>query len=234
MYYEFWDHPVYTVYLFSILGNSPMKKFLLKMVLFILILTFCQATAYVFIKKPFPPFNQMLISSANHKTDIAFLSDSSAFWVANEDEDQSNTVEMLQRNLSAVTVVAFMYPAFDLNTYKYIVEYIARNIQCRAIVMSVNLRSFSAQWDKNPMHEFRNEKMVMHYGQNYLFRIFINLWRCLNFFKRNKRSIIIITRMSGGGEKLWAGSVILEEVMKIHPIRLIFLRKNLFYTICIP
>jgi hypothetical protein len=164
-----------------------MAKFTIKLILFLTLLACCHTLVYLYFEKPFPKFNKMLAAAVKNDMDIAYMADSTTFHVLAEDDNQANTVEMLQRYYPDISISAFLHPAFDLNMYEHILDYIIRHTSCEVVIMPVNLRSFSSYWDRNPMYEFRNEKIVMRYGDKGWFRTFYKPLAVFKAFQPQKK-----------------------------------------------
>lgn len=137
-----------------------MSKFLQKSVIFLSIIIGLQILIAV-IEVPIP-----LISSLNsllkEKPQIVYLGDSVIQHVADYDKDQSSIAEILRRLEKTQSIGDGSSSAHHLGIYEAVISYIA-NFESKpeAVILPINLGSFSPQWDQRPEYQFEKEMFAL-------------------------------------------------------------------------
>lgn len=112
---------------------------------------------------------------------VFFLGDSTSFFIWPSDTDRRTIPEMLAAIRPDLRICAATGGRYHLQLYEEFCRYISRHAQRSdvTVVFPVNLRSFGAGWDKDPMNVFQKEIMFLRYDTP-LFRAF---FRPLAVFK---------------------------------------------------
>ncbi len=91
--------------------------------------------------------------------DVIYLSDSTNAWIDGHDEDRRPISAMLDELLADASVASVERGAYHAQVYEAFVDLIiSRNLQPRAVIVPINLRSFSPEWDPRPEYQFENSK----------------------------------------------------------------------------
>jgi len=134
-----------------------MKFFFRAFFVFIFLLLTFQIITDSFLK-PFPRFD-LLNTYLEEKKQIIYLGDSVIFSGANNDTDHSSISEMTEKMNNGITIGDYSSPAYNPILYEGIMDYLSRqSYKPEAVILPVNLRSFSPLWKDNPMFQFEKEK----------------------------------------------------------------------------
>jgi len=134
-----------------------MKNFFRASPLFIFLLFVFQIILDSFLM-PFPRFD-LLNNYLSEQKQIIYLGDSVIFSGANGDIDHSSIASMVERLSKEVTIGDYSSPAYNPWLYEGIMEYLSRQqYKPEAVILPVNLRSFSPLWEDNPMYQFEKER----------------------------------------------------------------------------
>jgi hypothetical protein len=157
------------------LTKKPMKKLLSKIFIFIIILFFLQSiltdyllkfdnpklTNYVFRFDQLTQLNKYL----QEKVDIIFLGDSSIFAEGNDDTDHRTIARMLQDMTPQWSLGSVTHPAYHIDIYLEFCKYIIRKqYRPAVIIMPINMRSFSPDWDRRPHFQYEIQKIILKGG----------------------------------------------------------------------
>lgn len=96
--------------------------------------------------------------------DVIYFGDSTVTALAPEDTDRRALGQMLQESLPLLEVSPLAHYAYHAEIYEAYCEYIRGGEQSPwAVVIPVNLRSFSLEWDRKPEWEFVREKYLLRH-----------------------------------------------------------------------
>lgn len=138
-----------------------MKIFLVKLFVFAVGLMVLQ----VIISALYPPDLPAEILQMEHQLltepDVVYLGDSTLTYPVGE----VTSGEILQEFLPGHTVSQVAHPAYNLDLYYHYAAYLARlDVPPEIVIIPINLRSFSPEWDRRPAYQFEAEKAVLSYG----------------------------------------------------------------------
>jgi len=106
------------------------------------------------------------------KDGIFFFGDSVLRYTAPQDSDTSSIPEMLQQELSD-PVHSLDGGAFQMDMYASLMQTLAaRGTRPKAVLVPINLRSFSISWDCYPAWQFEKPKLLLHSERSFLVRTF--------------------------------------------------------------
>lgn len=106
--------------------------------------------------------------------------------MAKDDECKDNMLIMLDKQLPQYSIKAVASGAYNADIHYPFCKYMIKNdYRPEFLIVPVNMRSFSPEWDRNPNYQFEEERSWLAYD-SYLFRLF---YRPLSVFKLNKREI---------------------------------------------
>ena len=138
-----------------------MKAFFIKLSIFVITLLALQAGITVIYPPELPEEILQLEEQLQNGADIIYLGDSTLTYPAGE----VTTVEILQEFLPDHRVGQAAHPAYNLDLYRAYADYIARfERPPEVVIMPINMRSFSPEWDLRPIYQFEAEKTVLSYG----------------------------------------------------------------------
>ena len=139
-----------------------------------------------------------LEKSLGNRTDIIFFGDSTMRYTGPNDTDQRTIGGMLSGFLgSRFSVSTISSNAYNFGVYEAFSNYICgSSLKPKVVIMPVNLRSFSQEWDTRPEYQFTSEVAQIQNRNN----VFLNLWS--RFY-----------RVFGGAQKeateaSWAGQTV--------------------------
>ena len=104
---------------------------------------------------------------------------------------QSDGIENILYELSGEKIKVIAHEAYHLGVYEAFVNYIAKQPtekRPKIIIIPINMRSFSPEWDTRPLYQFNNEITKLNSNGN----LFIGLWARINNLFGNsaeKRSV---------------------------------------------
>ena len=102
------------------------------------------------------------------KPDVLFFSDSVNSWIDDDDDDRRPLAEMLADDLGA-NVGVIDRGAYHLEVYEAFIDLlIARNLHPQAILIPINLRSFSPEWHSRPAYQFTESRRELRQADDML------------------------------------------------------------------
>lgn len=146
-----------------------MKRFLLLLTIFII----CTALIQILITKfiaPFLPFTLGVPGISNldkylyshHK--ILYFGDSTIKYSSPKDINKSSISEILTNLESSYSIGDVSSPAYQLKVFEAMLNYISNSSdKPGAIIVPINLRSFSPSWDMAPDNQFENEIFFLNH-----------------------------------------------------------------------
>jgi hypothetical protein len=146
-----------------------MKKKFIKTLLFFVIIALLQMIIGPRITGDFKHLRQ-LKKYLNKPIDILIFGDSSNWYTAKKDTDKRSISRMLRDRLPGCTVRSITHAAYHPEVYAAFCEYIVRQKTLpRIVIIPINLRSFSPEWDKNPRYQFEKQKIILEGGLHLAF-----------------------------------------------------------------
>lgn len=143
-----------------------MIKFIVKGVIFLLIILIFQSAAYYFVPhESFQPKEVSQIKSYLKKNvEVIYLGDSTATSYSPQDKNKSSIQEFLAQDQEKYEIGAITHPAYMMDTFEKYVGYTVKHNQAvKLVIITINLRSFSTEIEENPMNEFRKAKLYLDY-----------------------------------------------------------------------
>ncbi len=138
-----------------------MNRFLLKLIIFIPLAFGAQIVLANQLPADIPATIVDLESYLDQQTDLIYLGDSTVWYP----QGSVTTAELLQAGLPNRTVGEVSHAAYQLDLYAYFAEYIARHPhRPETVIIPINLRSFSPEWDLRPGYQFEKEKAILQHG----------------------------------------------------------------------
>lgn len=117
--------------------------------------------------EPYPDLVRMitLFSGTDNSPDILYLGDSVVERIADEDVDKRNLGELVTHLCSGYNIGCITHTAYNPEVYYYMLralDHVKSKPKC--VILPVNMRCFSPQWDLNPYWQFNEElKMLKEY-----------------------------------------------------------------------
>ena len=111
------------------------------------------------------------------KTDILYFGDCSLFAGIPDDKDKRSIPAMLQALTPAYSIAELSRSAYHMELYLKYCQYIVKQRNHpKLVVIPVNMRSFSPEWDMRPQYQFEREKTILGGGpKKYLLLAFDRL-----------------------------------------------------------
>ncbi|MFA5830738.1 MAG: hypothetical protein WC878_02805 [Candidatus Paceibacterota bacterium] len=136
-----------------------MKSFFIKLTILFLSFFFLQAVVYNFICPP-PELSVVNDRLKNHYR-FLYYGDSVIDTFSPYDNDVATISEMASRKEPKILLGNVSHPGYHATVYEEMTDYIARSSnKPEAIVVEINLRSFSPEWDMKPEYQFPKEKFL--------------------------------------------------------------------------
>ncbi|RPI70598.1 MAG: hypothetical protein EHM45_24655, partial [Desulfobacteraceae bacterium] len=141
-----------------------MKKFFIKSVLLILAVLILQ-TLVGYHNIEFKELDDLNRYLKKEKAAVIYLTDCTDYTLSKDDRDKRTVTQMLRemnhdRRIGNVAHAAYQVEIF-LEFCRYIVK---QENQPGVIIIPINMRSFSPQWDWNPHYQFEKEKILLKGG----------------------------------------------------------------------
>lgn len=147
-----------------------MTRFVFKLFLFLVCV--CVIQALFFYNVNVPPALTFLDTYLEKQADIIYFGDSTIRTFNVLDKDKKSTSEMLQEMLPDYFIGSIDQGAYNMDIYLAYCRYIdRRNIRPRIIIIPINMRSFSPEWDMKPEYQFESENVLLT-SDNFLLRAF--------------------------------------------------------------
>jgi pimeloyl-ACP methyl ester carboxylesterase len=138
-----------------------MKDFAIKLSGFTFFLVLLQILVSMVFPAEIPPEIVRLDEYLADGVDIVYFGDSTL----SLPEGEVTTGEILQELLPDYMVGQISYPAYGLDLYLNYVKYIVRsNHHPDTIIVPINVRSFSPEWDMRPAYQFERETKILTLG----------------------------------------------------------------------
>jgi dienelactone hydrolase len=138
-----------------------MKSLAVRLLAFILLLALLQFTVSSVFPVEIPQEILHAQKYLSDQVDIIYLGDSTLSLPAGE----VTTGEILQEMLPGYTVGEVSHAAYNLDLYLHYVRYIIRSVhRPQVIIIPINMRSFSPEWDLRPGYQFEKEKKMLTLG----------------------------------------------------------------------
>jgi len=138
-----------------------MKDFAIKLSGFTFFLVLLQILVSIVFPAEIPPEIVRLDEYLADGVDIVYFGDSTL----SLPEGEVTTGEILQELLPDYVVGEISHPAYGLDLYLNYVRYIVRsNYHPDTIIVPINMRSFSPEWDMRPAYQFEGETKILTLG----------------------------------------------------------------------
>lgn len=138
-----------------------MRRFLIKFLLLLLLLLVGQLVVGYFypaeVPEPILHFQSLLDQGA----EILYFGDST-LW---HPEGSQTTAAMLQELLPARKVGELSHAAYGMDVYRGYINFMLRQgYRPALVIIPINMRAFSPEWDQRPSYQFTQEKRVLALG----------------------------------------------------------------------
>ncbi len=138
-----------------------MRDFFLKLVAFIAILLTIQVVVSAMHPPELPEEILELDQQLQAGVDIVYFGDSTLIYP----EGEPTIPEILRGLLPTHALGDVAHPAYQLDLYERYVNYLVEhNSQVKTVIIPINMRSFSPEWDLRPTYQFEREKTILTYG----------------------------------------------------------------------
>ncbi|MBX3013894.1 MAG: hypothetical protein KF832_20395 [Caldilineaceae bacterium] len=138
-----------------------MRRFLVKLLVLSLLFLLGQVVVAYFYPSPVPETVLHFQALLDDGVDILYFGDST-LW---HPTGTQSTASMLQEQLPARKVSELSHAAYGMDVYLSYINYMLRqNQQPALVIIPINMRSFSPEWDRRPGYQFTYEKRVLGMG----------------------------------------------------------------------
>jgi len=140
------------------------KKIILKfsvLILFLLVLSFVYEKQ--FYEKDIQRHSKIvnLVRKIPHDASVIYIAESSNTAVHEEDVDKRPISEILNSYLPELNVYDITKPASHAGIYQALLRQISKENQVKTVVVTLNLRSFNAQWIYSPLETSLQKSLVL-------------------------------------------------------------------------
>ena len=99
--------------------------------------------------------------------DVIFFGDSTITSVAPSDQNKDFISTMLQNKQPNRLIGRISHPAYNMDLYVEYAHYLAnQESPPQTVIIPINLRSFSPEWDMRPGYQFEQEKRFLRHNNN--------------------------------------------------------------------
>jgi len=99
------------------------------------------------------------------QVEVLYFGDSTNWYSPKGETDRRSVSKMLKQMLPRYKIGSVAHAAFQMDVYAAYCQYIVRLAKCpKIIIIPVNMRSFSPQWDLEPLYQFEKEKAFLEGG----------------------------------------------------------------------
>lgn len=149
-----------------------MKKLIARILLLVLIVSGIQNIIYYLKRSSDFPELTLVNEHLQKQVDLIYFGDSSVGASAHDDTDKRPLNEILNEQLSDVTIGGVHHAAYQMDLFlAFCKNIINKSYKPKYILIPINLRSFSADWDKRPEYQFVKE---MNYLEDRWYSPFYN------------------------------------------------------------
>ncbi|HOW36095.1 MAG TPA: hypothetical protein PL155_06760 [Candidatus Omnitrophota bacterium] len=139
-----------------------MRKFFLKGIL-LTGLVFCAQAVWPG-KVDIPNEIKLLDFALTRGADVIYLGDSAVNWSAASDANDSSMPALLALLVRPARVVKVTHAAYQTDVFDVYSRYVVRKgYRPGYVVVPVNMRSFSPEWDLQPLWQFDRERIILNY-----------------------------------------------------------------------
>jgi len=161
-----------------------MGKLAAKLVLLTLIVAALQSALF---RTKMPKNVLLLERRLREGVDVVYMADSSNRAYSPQDTDRRPISTMLADELGGAPLAAIGHDAYQMDVYLAYCRFITRQVRPpAAVVIPVNMRTFSASWDLRPAWQFEKERFVL--AGPFRRSIYQALYKPLGVFKAVKPS----------------------------------------------
>lgn len=196
-----------------------LKKNLVKTLVFLVIIALLQMIIGPRITGDFKHLRQ-LKKYLKKPVDVLVFGDSSNWYTPGSDRDKRSISLMLRDLLPGSTVRSITHAAYHPEVYAALCKYIVRQKNHpRIIIIPINMRSFSPEWDKEPHYRFEKEKIILEGG---LCLAFYQPLRVLKYkFNTISRKEYLNTPVFNGNKEI-------GKIKQMHSIKNQFILKYMY------
>lgn len=173
---------------------TPMKKLLVKILFFIIVIFFLQSLLTDYLLKFEHPklmryvfrFDELarLNRYLREKADIIYFGDSSVYAEGKDDSDHRTIAGMLRDMAPQYSLESVTHAAYHIGIYLEFCKYIVRQrYRPSVIIIPINMRSFSTDWDRQPHYQYEIQRIILRGGL--LKTILLAFYKPLKIFKYN-------------------------------------------------
>jgi hypothetical protein len=142
-----------------------MKKNIFKLVVFFLIIGVLHLLVDSFTPRMTFGKLELLDSFLKKPVDVLIFGDSSNWYASKNDKDKRTISEMLENMMPGCSVKSITHGAYHMEVYAAFCQYIVRQKrQPGIIIIPINMRTFSPEWDMNPRYQFTRQRIILEGG----------------------------------------------------------------------
>jgi len=146
-----------------------MERFFFKGILCIFIVVVLQSFLARIFPPPYTPAVKKAQTIFHEKPDIILFGDSTIWVMHPKDIDRSSITTMLGNLMPSFRIRDLTDPAYDADMYFEYIRYMVRTTEkIPVIIIPINIRSFSPQWDLRPAFQYVDEKVSLQYADTIL------------------------------------------------------------------
>ncbi len=150
------------LFIFNFKIKKDAKKVINNLFLLVIFILSIQIVIFYIFQIGVPPELLDMKKNLNSHTDVVYFGDSVSMFVAKSDTDKLTLPQHIQLEIPRFIITTIIHGAYDLNDYANYSKLISKsNLPPKIAVVSVNMRSFSPVWYKNPPYIFLKEYLFL-------------------------------------------------------------------------
>jgi hypothetical protein len=111
------------------------------------------------------PMRDQLLAEIKGRTDLLIFGDSVMQFTSKSDSDSRTLGEMIRGELPNHQLAIVQDAGYAAEIYSDILDYVLRRgVRPRAVILTVNLRTFGLMWDQRPDFQFSSELLRLRWG----------------------------------------------------------------------
>jgi hypothetical protein len=141
------------------------RRFVARLGLLGALLAACQVAAYLaIVNRTVPEEIRRSEDYLDRGVDVIYFGDSTVVELARGDTDHRSLAQMVDQRLPGLEVVPIAHYAYHMGLYSAYCDTFRRaRHRPRAVLVPVNLRSFSPHWTRKPEWQFEKEKYLLRH-----------------------------------------------------------------------
>ena len=139
-----------------------MRKFIIRTFIFVLIVFFSHLFVEL-MRLSTPVFGEKQGLKTKNYNDVLLFGSSVEEYADSKDKDKRSISKMINSLSNKYHVESISGVAYHMDLFLELSKYIVKNLSHpKLIIVPINMRTFSPEWDKRPEYQFEKEKKILN------------------------------------------------------------------------